>query len=56
MDISQRIEKARKELVDLGMAKGFQDPQVIKKSQMLDELINQYYRTEDMEREIKVAS
>lgn len=53
MDIIQRIENARKELVELGMEKGFQDPQVIKKSQMLDELINQYNR---VPREFKVAS
>jgi hypothetical protein len=41
-DIIQKIEEIRKELMDLGMEKGLQDPQVIKKSQILDELINQY--------------
>lgn len=51
--INQRIEKARKELIELGMEKGFQDPQVIRKSQALDELINRYYRAEV---EVKVAS
>jgi len=53
MVITKRIEKAREELVELGMKKGFSHPQVIKKSQMLDELINQYYRSQI---EVKAAS
>jgi len=46
MNINKRIKKVLEELVELGLQKGFQDPQVIKKSQMLDKLINQYYRTQ----------
>jgi len=56
MEIVERIEKLRKELVELGMKKGFQDPQVFKKSQMLDELINQYYRFMHEGLDKKVAS
>ncbi len=52
----QKIEKLRMELVELGMEKGFQDPQVIEKSQMLDEVINQYYRLPTKSAEVKVAS
>lgn len=44
MNIMRKIEEVRHELIELGMKKGFQDPQVISKSQLLDELINQYYR------------
>ena len=44
MTVIERIEKLRIELVELGMKKGFQDPQVIKKSQQLDVIINQYYK------------
>jgi hypothetical protein len=51
-----RIEKMRRELVELGMQKGFQDPQVIEKSQTLDELINQYYRLISKSTGIKAAS
>lgn len=43
MKIADRIEIFREELIELGMEKGFQDPAVIKKSQQLDKLINQYY-------------
>jgi len=43
-EIIQKIEEIRKELMIFGVKNGFQDPQVIKTSQMLDELINQYYR------------
>lgn len=46
MNIMMRIEEVREELNEIGLKKGFQDPQVIKKSQLLDELINQYYRLE----------
>jgi len=52
----QKIEKLRLELVELGMKKGLQDPLVIEKSQMLDELINQYYRLSTKSPEVKVAS
>jgi hypothetical protein len=44
VSISEKIEKVRQEMINLGMKKGLQDPQVIKRSQMLNELINQYYR------------
>lgn len=53
MKITERIERLREELVELGIKKGFQDTQVIKKSQKLDELINQYYR---LSIKIKAAS
>ena len=52
----RKIEKLRLELVELGMKKGLQDPLVIEKSQMLDELINQYYRLSTKSAEVKVAS
>lgn len=52
----QRIEKARDELIELGIKRGFQDPKVIEKSQILDELINQYYRLIPKSAETKVAS
>ncbi|MEN6462451.1 MAG: aspartyl-phosphate phosphatase Spo0E family protein [Syntrophomonas sp.] len=44
MDIIQSIERLRAKLVEKGMEKGFQDPQVIELSQKLDDLINKYYR------------
>lgn len=50
MSIIERIEKTRAEMVDLGMRKGLQGPQVIVKSQVLDELINQYYRAKEKPR------
>lgn len=53
MKLADRIEMVRKELVEMGMERGFQHPQVIRKSQALDELINQYYRSQV---EVKVAS
>lgn len=37
------IEKKRTLLEELGMKKGFQDPEVISVSIQLDVLINQYY-------------
>jgi hypothetical protein len=46
LSIIEKIEKVRQELAHLGIEKGFQDPQVIKASQMLDELINQYYKSQ----------
>ncbi|HZK86876.1 MAG TPA: aspartyl-phosphate phosphatase Spo0E family protein [Syntrophomonas sp.] len=46
MNIEQKIEVLREEMVDLGMKKGFQDQQVIIISRKLDELLNQYYRHE----------
>jgi len=44
MDIIRKIEELRTELQKLGSEKGFQDVQVIKVSQILDELITRYYR------------
>lgn len=52
----QKIEKARDELIELGTKRGFQDPKVIEKSQMLDELINQYYRLTPTPSQVKAAS
>ncbi|MEN6350979.1 MAG: aspartyl-phosphate phosphatase Spo0E family protein [Syntrophomonas sp.] len=43
MNIIKRIEDLRYELVRLGALKGFQDPEVIKLSQRIDDLINRYY-------------
>jgi hypothetical protein len=54
--IIQKIEKARKELIEIGTKKGFQNKQVIEKSQMLDELINQYYRLIAESNDAKAAS
>ncbi len=44
MKIVQLIEDLRRELVELGTLKGFHDPEVIRLSQRLDELINIFYR------------
>lgn len=44
MDVMQRIEELRILLDRLGKEKGFQDLEVIKISQNLDELINKYYQ------------
>jgi len=55
-NIVQKIERERKELIEIGMKKGFQNAQVIEKSQMLDELINQYYRLTPKSTEVKTAS
>jgi len=55
-NIVQKIERARMELIEIGMKKGFQNAQVIEKSQMLDELINQYYRLTPKSTEVKTAS
>lgn len=46
MNIMQRIESMRSELVQKGEKYGFQDPQVLAISQKLDILINAYYRLE----------
>lgn len=43
MDILQSIEKLRAQLIEVGLIKGLQDPQVIEISQKLDVLINIYY-------------
>lgn len=40
----QVIENKRKKLVESGMAKGFQDCEVIKMSEELDKLIVEYYK------------
>ncbi len=47
LKIIKLIENKRKILIELGMDKGFQDPQVIKTSQEVDDLIVQYYRLEE---------
>lgn len=47
LKILKLIENKRKILVELGMDKGFHDPQVIKASQEVDDLIVQYYRLEE---------
>lgn len=52
----QKIEKLRQDLIDIGVKRGFQDPQVMEKSRMLDELINQYYRIPQQSAEVKAAS
>lgn len=44
MNIIHRIEELRLELNALGAEKGLKDPQVIKLSQRLDKLINEYYK------------
>ncbi|MDD3269322.1 MAG: aspartyl-phosphate phosphatase Spo0E family protein [Syntrophomonadaceae bacterium] len=44
MRIIQSIEELRKELNELGTIKGLHDPEVIRLSQKLDEIINTYYR------------
>lgn len=44
MHITQRIEEVREELIELVMAKGLQDPQVIAASEKIDKLIAEYYR------------
>ncbi|MEN6327096.1 MAG: aspartyl-phosphate phosphatase Spo0E family protein [Syntrophomonas sp.] len=57
MNIMQRVENMRRELIEIGISHGFQDPQVISLSQQLDELINQYYRLEGHEvTDVKIAS
>lgn len=52
----QKIEKARRDLNEMGIRKGFQDPEVLAQSRMLDELINQYYRICTKSTKVKVAS
>lgn len=46
MNIMQRIETMRSELVQKGEKYGFQDPQVLAISKKLDRLINAYYQLE----------
>lgn len=55
MDIIQRIEKLRRELVEQGQKKGLQDPYVIELSQRLDKLINVYYRYESKRLDVKAT-
>ena len=38
------IEETRRELLDLGKCKPLTDPEVVKLSQRLDRLLNEYYR------------
>lgn len=52
MDIVSKIEKLRLQLTKLGEKKGLQDPEVIKLSKKLDELIVLYYRTHAKDMEI----
>jgi len=42
--LQEKIEQTRLQLHDLAASKGLQHPEVIKKSQLLDCLINQYYK------------
>ncbi|MFD1708854.1 Spo0E family sporulation regulatory protein-aspartic acid phosphatase [Siminovitchia sediminis] len=37
-----QIEKQRKEMVELGLARSFADERVVKLSDQLDQLLNQY--------------
>jgi hypothetical protein len=46
LDIITRIEHLRRQLTNLGEKKGLQDPEVIKLSRKLDELIVLYYRAQ----------
>lgn len=55
MDIIQRIEKLRWELVEQGQKKGLQDPNVIELSQRLDKLINAYYKYESKKLNIRAT-
>jgi hypothetical protein len=41
----KRIEGLREKLNDIGLTRKLIDPEVIRVSQQLDKLINQYYRT-----------
>lgn len=41
MDLMQRMEQVREELYELASGKGFLDPEVLKKSQELDRLIDE---------------
>jgi len=43
-EILNRIEELRQKLHELGMAKGLADPEVLAASQMLDAVLNEYYR------------
>lgn len=44
MDIVKKIEALRSELHRIVAEKGFQNPEVLRLSQALDKLINEYYR------------
>lgn len=44
MDIVKKIEILRSKLHQVGMEKGFKNPEVLQLSQTLDNLINEYYR------------
>lgn len=44
MELSQEIEQLREKLVELAILKGINDPEVIKLSQELDELIVEYQK------------
>lgn len=45
VDIVKKIEILRSELHRVGIEKGFQNPEVLRLSQALDNLINLYYRS-----------
>ncbi|MEA4926629.1 MAG: aspartyl-phosphate phosphatase Spo0E family protein [Syntrophomonadaceae bacterium] len=51
-----KIEKARQDLNEMGLKRGFNDPEVIEQSRMLDELINEYYRSMKEPAKVKAAS
>lgn len=44
MELNQKVEKIRAKLVKMGMEKGLRDPQVIKLSRTLDQLIKEAYQ------------
>ena len=56
MNIVQRIEALRKELIEQGMKRGFQDSQVLRTSKMLDDLINEYFKITEGKSQEKAAS
>ncbi len=51
-----KIEKARQDLNEMGIKRGFKDPEVIEQSRILDELINEYYRSMEESTKVKAAS
>jgi hypothetical protein len=55
MNIVQIIEDLREELVELGISRGLQDPEVIRLSQKLDKYINMYYRSKKRARYLKLV-
>lgn len=41
-DLRELIEEVREELIQLGMSRPFTDPEVVRMSQRLDRLLNEY--------------